>query len=77
MEGWRVDLLQAGIKENALDGRIALLASALEYFPRDLADRFIASTALYYEALLITADKRILDWLSGTDRHKPGSFGIA
>ena len=66
---WRADLLQAGIKEIALDGRIALLASALEYFSRDPADRFIAATALHWDALLLTADTSILDWQSDLPRQ--------
>ncbi|MDZ7831948.1 MAG: type II toxin-antitoxin system VapC family toxin [Desulfobacterales bacterium] len=69
VEVWRADLLQAGVKEIVLDGRIALLASALEYFPRDPADRFIAATALHYDALLLTADKNILDWQSALLRQ--------
>ena len=73
VEVWRADLLQAGIKEIALDGRIAFLASALEYFPRDPADRFIAATALHFDALLLTADKSILDWQSDLPRQNAKS----
>ncbi|MFP4391952.1 MAG: type II toxin-antitoxin system VapC family toxin [Desulfohalobiaceae bacterium] len=69
VEVWRADLLQSGVKEIALNGRIALLASALEYFPRDPTDRFIASTALHCDALLLTADKSILDCQSDLPRQ--------
>ncbi len=62
VEAWRWDLLHAGIREIPLDGRIALLASSLDSDHRDPADRFIIATALHHEALLITADKVLLDW---------------
>lgn len=62
VDAWRWDLLQAGIREIPLDGRIALLASSLDSEHRDPADRFIIATALHHDALLITADKVLLDW---------------
>ncbi len=60
VEVWRNDLLQAGIREIALDGRIALLSATLVDLPRDPADRFIVATAIHCNALLITADSKIL-----------------
>jgi PIN domain nuclease of toxin-antitoxin system len=69
MEIWRTDLLQAGVREIALDGRIALLATTLENLPRDPADRFITATALHHDALLITADNKILAWESQLPRQ--------
>ena len=69
VEIWRTDLLEAGVREIALDGRIALLATTLEDLPRDPADRFITATALHHDALLITADKKILAWQSQLPRQ--------
>ncbi len=69
VEAWRWDLLYAGIREIPLDGRIALLASSLESEHRDPADRFIIATALHHEALLITADRVLLDWGPALKRH--------
>ena len=61
-EVWRVDLLQAGLREIALDGRVALLANRLEGLHRDPADRFIAATSYQLGATLVTADTQILGW---------------
>ena len=61
-ESWRVDLLQAGLREIAIDGRIALLATRLEGLHRDPADRFIVATSLQLGATLVTADTQILGW---------------
>ncbi len=69
VETWRIDLLQAGIQEIALNGHIALLACSLDYEPRDPADRFILASALHHNALLITADRQILNWQSELERH--------
>jgi PIN domain nuclease of toxin-antitoxin system len=61
-EAWRVDLLQAGLREIALDGRVALLAARLEGLHRDPADRFIVATSFQLGATLVTADTQILGW---------------
>ncbi len=61
-EIWRADLLQAGVHEIPLDGRIAQLATRLEGMHRDPADRFIVATAILNTALLLTADQNILSW---------------
>jgi PIN domain nuclease of toxin-antitoxin system len=61
-EVWRVDLLQAGLREIALDGRVALLAARLEGLHRDPADRFIVATSFQLGATLVTADTQILEW---------------
>ncbi len=59
---WRADLLQAGIREIAIDGRIGLLATTYTELHRDPADRFIVATAMTHHALLVTADSKILAW---------------
>lgn len=61
---WRSELLQAGLREIALDGRIGILASQLENIHRDPADRFIIATALQNQATLVTADENVLAWPS-------------
>ena len=61
-EAWRLDLLQAGLREIAVDGRVALLATRLEGLHRDPADRFIVATSLQLGAPLVTADRQILEW---------------
>lgn len=61
---WRSELLQAGVREIALDGRSAVLATQLENMHRDPADRFIIATSLQHQATLITADENVLAWPS-------------
>jgi len=61
---WRSELLQAGLREIVLDGRIGILASHLENLHRDPADRFIIATALQNQATLVTADENVLAWPS-------------
>lgn len=64
IETWRADLLQAGVQEIPINGRIALLATSFHDLHRDPADRFIVATAMHHGALLITADSKILEWQS-------------
>ncbi len=66
---WRLDLLGSGLIEIALDGQVALAASALVGFHRDPADRFIVATAQAAGATLLTADQRLLDWADRLVRH--------
>jgi len=68
-EAWRLDLLQAGLREIAIDGRVALLAARLEGLHRDPADRFIVATSLQLGATLVTADGHILGWDGGLSRQ--------
>ena len=62
LETWRADMIEAGIKEIALDGKIMLRSTQLSGLHRDPADRFIVATALQHSATLITADSKILNW---------------
>ena len=66
---WRSEMLQARIREFALDGRIAILAARLENIHRDPADRFIAATSLQHHATLITADQSVVAWESELPRQ--------
>jgi PIN domain nuclease of toxin-antitoxin system len=62
IDRWHQDLLQSGLIEVPLDGRIAITAIGLPGLHGDPADRFIAATAILNEARLITADRRLLNW---------------
>ncbi len=59
---WRLELLQSGLTEIPLDGKIAIAAIGLPDLHGDPADLFIAATAILNEARLITADRRLLNW---------------
>lgn len=69
VEDWRADLIQSGLKELPLDGRIALLASGLQAFHKDPADRFITASAILSEAVLLTADNELLSWEGQIERQ--------
>ena len=59
---FRLESLRAGIQEAALSGDLALQAASLEGFHGDPADRIIVATALSLEAVLATADEKILSY---------------
>lgn len=63
VDPWRRSLIDSGLTELALDGQIAISAAALTDFHGDPADRFIVATAIQRGARLLTADRRILDFL--------------
>ena len=65
---WRRDLLVAGVRELAVDGRIGIRAALLAELQRDPADRLIAATAQVYGATLATADQQLLDWRADLPR---------
>ena len=58
----RQQLLNSGTTELPLTGEIAISAGELESLHGDPADRFIAATAVAHNAILITADTRLLRW---------------
>lgn len=66
---WRNELLTAGIIELVLDGDIALRAIELNGLAEDPADRFIVATALTHQAVLLTADEKLLDWRHSLECH--------
>jgi PIN domain nuclease of toxin-antitoxin system len=68
VQEWRQDLLDRGVSELAVDGQIAIDAVLLPALHRDPADRLIVATALATEAVLLTADERILAWPGPLDR---------
>lgn len=59
---WRLKVLELGIVEIPTSGDIGILATELEGFPPDPADRIIAATAVAHGATLITGDSNILEW---------------
>lgn len=67
--GWRQKVLELGIAEVAMSGDIGILATELEEFPPDPADRIIAATAVARGATLTTADTGILGWKGRLSRH--------
>ena len=73
IETWRQELLTGGLGEIPLDGDIAIRAVRLSNFHADPADRFIAATAQGHDAILITADQKILDWPGDLRRHHAGN----
>ena len=69
----RRTVLSVGILELPLTGEIAILAAELEALHADPADRFIAATAIAHNAILMTADDRLLRWRHGVRRHNAES----
>jgi len=67
LDAWRRDLMEQGLIEIPVDGRIACRAGLFDRMHGDPADRIIVATALDGHPL-ITADRRILDWPGPLDR---------
>ncbi len=66
---WRHNVLELGIAEIPVSGDIGILATELDDFPLDPADRIIAATAMVHGAGLITADGNILGWKGQLSHH--------
>lgn len=66
---WRSTWLSAGLREFVLDGGVMVRALDMGALPEDPADRFIAATAITREAILVTADERLLGWTHPLERH--------
>ena len=64
---WRAGLLEVGLVEIPVDGRIGVRAASLRDLPGDPADRIIVATALEGHRL-VTADRRLLDWPGNLNR---------
>ena len=64
---WRSTLLEEGLIEIPVNGVITARAGALPDMHGDAADRVITATALDGH-LLVTADRRLLDWPGDLDR---------
>ncbi|HVT05411.1 MAG TPA: type II toxin-antitoxin system VapC family toxin [Thermoanaerobaculia bacterium] len=61
---WRSNVLKLGIVEIPFRGDIAIAAVELPRLHGDPADRAIVATAMLHEAILYTADDRLLRWRS-------------
>ncbi len=70
---WRHDLLQNGLQEISLTGAAAIRAGQLKDFHGDPADRMIVATAIENSAVLITADRKILQWERLQQKFDAGS----
>ena len=66
---WRMDLLNRGLIEIEVDGVIGLTAGLLPHQHGDPADRLIVATAICSGAMLLTADRSILEWDGPFDRQ--------
>jgi len=62
IQSWRKQLLRQGIIEMPIDGKIGIDSTNIKNFHADPADRLIVSTAILNDAVLITADGKILAW---------------
>jgi PIN domain nuclease of toxin-antitoxin system len=58
----RAESLAAGVLELPLDGSIVILGAQFRAVHKDSVDRFIAATAMRFEATLVTAVARLLRW---------------
>ena len=68
LRAWRRELLDMGLREIAVDGEIGVGATELPVFHPDPADRLIVAAAMRRNAVLITADTRILEWRASLER---------
>lgn len=68
IRAWREELLDMGLREIAVDGEIGLAAAELQDFHPDPADRLIVAAAMAHDAVLVSADARILEWRGGLAR---------
>ena len=66
---WRTRWVDAGLIELPLDGTVLVRSLDLGSLSADPADRFIAATALAVQAVLVSADEKILTWPHELARH--------
>lgn len=66
---WQRELMAGGLVELPVTGAIGIAAAELDDFHADPADRLIVATAREHGATLVTADRQILDWPGGLQRH--------
>jgi len=65
----RKDLSTSGVVELSVTGDIAIGAVELANLHADPADRIIAATAVAHDAMLMTADSRLLRWRHSVRRQ--------
>jgi PIN domain nuclease of toxin-antitoxin system len=59
-KGVRNLIKQLPFKEAAINQEVAIISRRIELPHNDPADRFLAATAIVYDLVLVTADKRLL-----------------
>jgi PIN domain nuclease of toxin-antitoxin system len=69
LRDWRSRILSLGAREVGLSAGIAMGAVELEDMHSDPIDRIIVATALAEDAVLLTADRAILEWTGGLRRQ--------
>ena len=69
LRDWRGRILSLGAREVGLSAGIAMAAVELEGMHGDPIDRIIVATALAEDAVLLTADRAILEWKGGLRRQ--------
>ena len=69
LERWRHKLLGLGLVELPIDGQIGIAAARLDNLHGDPADRFILATAEANDAILLTADRQLIEWPGPVKRH--------
>jgi PIN domain nuclease of toxin-antitoxin system len=69
LRDWRNRILSLGAREVGLSAGIAMGAVELEGMHGDPIDRIIVATALAEDAVLLTADRSILEWTGGLRRQ--------
>jgi PIN domain nuclease of toxin-antitoxin system len=69
VEQWRLRVLGIGVQEIPLTGDIAIAAARLPDLHADPADRIIVATGIASDAILMTADERILGWTGALRRR--------
>ena len=62
IESWRKGLIDNGLQEIPLTGGDGIKSALLSNFHGDPADRMIVATTIESNAILCTADKKILTW---------------
>ncbi|HLM15463.1 MAG TPA: type II toxin-antitoxin system VapC family toxin [Reyranella sp.] len=62
LRDWRNRIQSLGVREIGLSAEIAMGAVELEGMHGDPIDRIIVATALAHDAVLLTADRPILEW---------------
>ena len=69
---WRRELMEMGLQEIPVNGAHGIAANQLSNFHADPADRLIVATAIAGDALLVTADRQILEWPGEVGRIDAG-----
>jgi PIN domain nuclease of toxin-antitoxin system len=71
-EAMRARIAASAVREISLTGEIAVAAVGLRNLHADPADRFIVATAIAHDAVLLTADVKLLDWRHSLKRQNAG-----